>query len=83
MRSKITKKHLEQIAKENNIRVDQLQKVIDSFFRFTIAKMSEGDRDTMKFSNVRLMKWGTFKAKEGRKSHFKNINKNEKSNRDN
>lgn len=76
MRTKRTKKYLEEIAKEEGLTVGQVQEVTESFFRFTAQVMSEGNRKLMDFSAIRLMKWGVFKVKEGRKRYFEQINNN-------
>jgi hypothetical protein len=72
---------MEETAKETGVTVPQVKEVGDSMFRFVAQIMSEGDRETLQFGEIRLMRWGIFKVKEGRKKHFEKIN-NEKSNSD-
>jgi len=52
--------------------------VADSMFRFAAEIMSEGDRKLMDFADVRIMGWGVFRVKEGRRKHFQRINDGEK-----
>ena len=82
MRTKRTKGFIDEIAKDNNLRSEQVLEIVESFFRFTVDIMSEGNRKTMEFDQVRLMKWGVFKVKEGRKKFLQKINekKNEEFN---
>ena len=75
MRSKRTKKHHDTIAKKEGLRLGEVQEITESFFRFTAQVMSEGNRKLMDFSDVRIMKLGIFKVKEGRRKHFERLNK--------
>jgi len=83
MRTKRTKKYLDEIAKEEGLRASQVQEVAESFFRFTADVMSEGNKKLLDFSSVRIMKWGIFQVKEGRKKYFKQINEKEYARRQN
>jgi hypothetical protein len=74
MRSRRTKEHLRDISKEENVTIDQTKEVVESFFRFTVEVMREGDRRTSRFSTVRLWKWGVFKVRKGRRKHFARLN---------
>jgi hypothetical protein len=74
LRTKRTKKYLEDIAKSKGLRLSETQEITESFFRFVAQVMSEGDRKTMNFSDIRLFKWGIFKVKQGRRKHFEKIN---------
>ena len=74
MRSKRTKTHLEELAKKYNITVSQMEEIAEAPFRFFVEVASEGNRRTMVFHSVRIIKWGLFSVKEGRKEHFKKIN---------
>jgi nucleoid DNA-binding protein len=78
LRTKRTKAFLDEIAKEEGLRAGQVQEVTESFFRFVAQVMSEGNRTLMDFSNIRVMKWGVFKVKEGRRKYFEKINKRNK-----
>lgn len=74
MRTKRTRTHIEKVAKEYGITYDQAEEIVESFFRFTAEAMKEGNRKTMDFADIRLLKFGVFRVKEGRKKHFKRIN---------
>lgn len=78
MRSKRTKEHLERIAKKYNITLIQMEKITEAPFRFFVEVASEGNRQTMEFDSVRILKWGIFSVKEGRKKHFEKINNDKK-----
>ena len=82
MRTRRTRKHIDDIANKHKLTVDQTQEIIDTFFRFTADVMKEGNKKTMEFDQVRILKWGVFKVKEGRKRFFERLNKkNEELNR--
>jgi hypothetical protein len=53
--------------------------IAESMFRFTAEVMTDANRKLLIFDEVRLMKWGVFRVKEGRRKHFERLN-NEKSN---
>lgn len=74
MRSKRTKTHLEELAKKYGITTSQMEEIAEAPFRFFVEVASEGNRRTMTFHSVRIIKWGLFSVKEGRKEHFKKIN---------
>jgi predicted transcriptional regulator len=75
MRTKRTKQYLEDIARDENLRLSETQEITESFFKFVAQVMAEGDRKTMEFANIRVFKWGLFRVKEGRKKHYERINK--------
>ena len=75
MRTKRTRQYLEDIAKKENLRLNETQEITESFFKFVTQVMNEGNRKTMEFSSIRIFKWGVFKVKEGRKKHYERINK--------
>lgn len=81
MRTKRTRKYLEDIAREENLRLSETQEITESFFKFVTQVMGEGNRKTMEFSSIRVFKWGIFKVKEGRKKRFEKINKARKNKR--
>jgi len=66
---------MEETATEHGVRPSQVKDVADSMFEFVAEIMSEGDRKGLNFAEIRLMKWGVFKVKEGRRKHFEKINK--------
>ena len=66
--------HLEEIARKYSIKVSQMEEIAEAPFRFLVQIASEGNRKTMEFDSVRIIKWGLFSVKEGRKKHFKKIN---------
>jgi hypothetical protein len=74
MRSRRTKTHLEELARKYNIKVSQMEEIAEAPFRFFVQIASEGDREQMNFDSVRIMGFGLFSVKEGRKQHFKKIN---------
>lgn len=74
MRSKTTRKYLEDIAKELNITVAQAQEIAEAPFQFVAKVFKEGDRTAMNFNSVRIMYFGRFMVKKGRVEHFKKIN---------
>lgn len=81
MRTKRTKDYIKEVAGKYNITYEQAEEIVESFFRFTAETMKEGNRKTMEFPDIRIIKWGVFRVKEGRRKHFERLN-NEKSNRD-
>jgi nucleoid DNA-binding protein len=86
MRTKRTKGYIQEVAKKYNVSENDVEKVVESFFRFTTEVMKEGNPKTMDFADIRIMKWGVFRVKEGRKKFFLELNKkreNEKSDRNN
>lgn len=78
MRTKRTKGYIEETAQEHGVRVSQVKDVADSMFEFVAEIMSEGDRKSLNFAEIRLMKWGVFKVKPGRRKHFEKINEGNK-----
>lgn len=64
---------MEETANEHGVRSSQVKDVADSMFDFVAEIMSEGDRKGLNFAEVRLMGWGVFKVKEGRRRHFKKL----------
>lgn len=74
MRSRRTKTHLEELARKYNIRVSQMEEIAEAPFRFFAQIASEGDRKQMNFDSVRIIGFGLFSVKEGRKKHFKKLN---------
>ena len=78
MRTKRTKDYINQVAKSHGVRASQVSDVAESMFRFVATVMSEGDAKLLQFGEIRLLKWGTFKVKEGRRKFFERLN-NEKS----
>lgn len=80
MRTKKTKEHISKLAKKYNLPVSTVEEIVETPFRFTAEVMKEGNPKTMDFGQVRLMKWGVFKVKEGRKKFFKRLNDEKKSN---
>ena len=86
MRTKRTRGYIQEVAKNHGVSDAQVERIVESFFRFTAEVMKEGNVQTMDFSDVRIMKWGVFRVKEGRKKFFRELNekkKNEESNRNN
>jgi len=79
MRTKRTKGYIEETANEHGVGSNQVKEITDSMFEFVAEVMSEGDRKRLDFPEIRLMKWGVFKVKEGKRKQFEKIN-NEKSN---
>lgn len=74
MRSKRTKEHLERLAKKHGVKLSQVEEIVESPFKFFVEIAREGDRETMKFDSLRIIKWGLFSVKEGRKEHFIKLN---------
>jgi len=77
MRTKRTRTYIKNVADKYNISYLQAEEIIESFFRFTAESMKQGDKENMEFSDIRLLKFGVFKVKEGRRKHFEKL-KNEK-----
>jgi len=73
MRTKRTKKYIVETAKEFNVKPNQVEEVGESMFRFVAEVMKNGDRKHFDFAEVRLMGWGLFKVKEGRKKFFQRL----------
>ena len=78
MRSKRTKTHLENLAKKYGLRLSQVEEIAEAPFRFFAQIASEGDKDKLEFDSVRIIKWGLFSVKEGRKEYLKKINDDKK-----
>lgn len=78
MRSQKVKKLLKKIAEKEGITFEQMKEIAEAPFRFTAKKIAEGDKKTLTFFNVRIMKFGIFAVKQGRREFFKKI-MNEKS----
>ena len=74
MRSRKTKIHIEEIAKNHGIKPSQMEEIAEAPFRFFVQIASEGNRQTMKFDAVRIMGFGLFLVKEGRKKFLKKLN---------
>jgi preprotein translocase subunit SecB len=64
---------MEETATEHGVRSSQVKDVADSMFEFVVEVMVDGDRKGLNFAEIRLMKWGVFKVKEGRKRHFERL----------
>jgi len=79
MRTKRTKGYIVETSKETGVSPPQVQEVAESMFRFTAEVMSKGNKQLLDFDEVRLMKWGVFKVRPGRKKHFERL-RDEKSN---
>lgn len=79
MRTRRTKEYIEKTANKHGVKPSQVKEVADSMFEFVADVMADGDRDSLNFPEIRLMRWGVFKVKEGRRKHFNKIN-NERSN---
>lgn len=78
MRSKRTKDHLEELAKKYNLRVSQVEEIVETPFRFFVHLAGKGDKDTLTFHSLRIYKWGLFSVKKGRKEHLKKLNDDRK-----
>jgi nucleoid DNA-binding protein len=74
MRTKRTKQFIEDTATEHGVKPSQVKEVADSMFEFVAEVMSEGDRKSLNFAEIRLMGWGVFRVKEGRRKQFEKIN---------
>lgn len=78
MKSKRTRTHLEYLARKYGIELSQAEEIAEAPFRFLFKVMAAGDKENLKFDSVRIIKWGLFSVKEGRKEFFKklkNVNK--------
>jgi len=73
MRSKRTKNHLEYLAKKYGLKVSQVEEIVEAPFRFFVQIAGEGDKEKLRFDSVRIIKWGLFSVKEGRKEFFKKL----------
>lgn len=71
MRSKRTRALIRKIAEEEGLTIKQVDDIVNSFFRFTVKQMSQGDRKNLEYSSIRLFKFGVFKVKEGRKQYLR------------
>ena len=74
MRTKRTKQYIEDVAKEQHVTPSQVKGVADFMFEFVAESMAEGERKSLDFPEIRVMGWGLFKVKEGRRKHFEKIN---------
>lgn len=74
MRTKKTKEYIEETAKELGFTPSQVKGVAESMFEHVAEVMSEGDRKRLDFPEVRLMGFGVFRVKEGRRKQFEKIN---------
>jgi len=73
MRSKTTKTHLEQLAKKYGLRLSQVEEIVEAPFKFFVQIAKEGNKEKLEFDSVRIIKWGLFSVKKGRKEFFKKI----------
>jgi len=64
---------MEETASEHGVTLSQVKDIANSMFEFVAEIMSEGDRKGLNFAEIRLMRWGVFKVKEGRRRHFKRL----------
>jgi len=78
MRSRKTKTHIEELAKKYGIKISQMEEIAEAPFKFFVQVASEGNRKTMKFDSVRIMGFGLFLVKEGRKKFLKKLNDDKK-----
>lgn len=81
MRTKRTRGYIDETAKEFGITPVKVQEVTESMFRFVTEIMTEGNKKLMDFGEVRVMGWGVFKVKPGRKRFFEKYNSNERNKR--
>ena len=65
---------MEKTANEFGLKMEQMQEIAEAPFRFTAQVMSDGNRKLLDFKSVRIMYWGKFLVKEGRKKLFQKIN---------
>lgn len=78
MRSKKTRTHLENLAKKHGLRLSQVEEIVEAPFRFFVQVASEGNKEKLNFGSVRIIKWGLFSVKEGRKEYFKRLKNDQK-----
>ena len=78
MRTKRTKGYIEETANEHGVRPSEVKDVADSMFEFVADVMADGDRVNLNFPEIRLMKWGIFKVREGRRKHFEKLRDGQK-----
>jgi len=64
---------MDETAVEFGLRSTQVKEIAESMFRFTADVMSEGNKQLLDFHEIRLMKWGLFKVREGRRKHFQRL----------
>ena len=58
-----------------------MQEIAEAPFKFFVQIASEGDKKTTTFDSVRIIKWGLFSVKEGRKQFFKRLNNDKENNK--
>ena len=80
MRTKRSKKYIEDTADELGVKPSQVKAVADSMFDFVADTISEADRKRMNFPDIRLMNWGIFTVRESKRKQFEKVN-NERSTR--
>jgi hypothetical protein len=74
MRTKRTRDYINILAKKYNLEPKQVLEITESMFRFTAQTMTNSNRKLMWFDEVRLMGWGVFRVKEGRRKYFERYN---------
>ena len=75
MRSRRTRQLIREIAQKEGLTIKQVDEIVFSFFRFTSKAMGEGDRQNLEFDQIRLLKFGVFKVKPGRRNRELRIRK--------
>ena len=60
---------------EEDINFNHAKDITDSVFEFIAETMKKGDRKNYKYENVRVLNFGIFGVKEGRKEYYKKKDK--------
>ena len=78
MKSRESKRLIEQLAKKHKLTIAQVHDIVYAPFAFVAETMRSGNRETMDFKSVYLRHFGTFMVKPGRRKYFLEYMKQQK-----
>lgn len=71
MKSLEMRKYYKQIAEQEGLTVDEVQLIACSPFHLVNRVMRRADKKKLQFENIRVINFGIFGVKQGRKEHFR------------
>lgn len=74
MNSFFSKKLRKKFSVKYNISVEEIKLITESPFLFTANIIKNGDKETLKFKNIRILKFCSFVVKPGRLETLKKMN---------
>ena len=78
MRSRENIARRRQIAEDEGLTEEQVLDIVSSPYLFVIEKMREADKEKLDFSNIRIMKLGSFVVTEQKRNFLKKLNEKNK-----